>query len=287
MANELSGVVSLNLDKSPEPHPQAGTIEAVAKRFEVNSEAAYTEATALIQNSAAIIARVEGFFETDKNLAHRLHASICEKIRSITAPWRAVRPIIEPKMRRFRADQAEAKRLADLKIQRENEAKEHAAREVAAKIQREADAEAARLRDVGQMRLAKETQQQGTAKAVEVVFAAAQLAEIGTVLPDVRPAGGPGESRPWQAEVTDLKAMCAAIGRGEIPLTYEMPKRGGGSEMVPLVEPNMALLNYLAKRMGRADIGIAGARGIRELSLKFSRSAPVPVQSGIVKDGWD
>jgi hypothetical protein len=287
MPKELSGVVSLDLSKQPEPHPQSGSIEAIAKRFEVVDEQSYGEAASLIQNSAAVIARVEAFFEKDKSLAFQLHRSITSKIATLTAPWRTVRPLLESKMKTFRRKQEEERQARERELQRQAAEADRLAREEAARIQQEADQAAAELRKQGHMRVAKEALAAAAQRAQEVVQTAAALADVGVVLPDVRPLDGPGESRPWQAEVTDLKAMCLAIGRGEIPLTIEMPKRGGGSEMVPLIEPNMSALNYLAKRMGREDIGIKGARAFRGLQLKFSSKAAA-VQSGAPQeqDGW-
>jgi hypothetical protein len=289
----MSEVVSIDLNKSPAPLPDAATIAETIKNFQVSSESDYAAADHMIRVSMSNISKVEAFFEGTpeepgiKVLAHRAHAAICEKIRTITAPWRAVRPTLEPRMKAYRRKQEEIRRAEELRLQREAELREHQAREEAARIQREADAEAARLRQEGNMRAAKERQREATAKAEEVTFAAAQISEVGAVLRDSRPANGPGESRPWIGEVTDIKAICKAIGDGTIELEYLTPVRGAGDQMVPLVEINQSVLNNIAKRMGREQIGIPGARGTRGLQLRFGRSAsPVPVQSGVAEEGW-
>lgn len=287
MPNELTGVVSVDLSKAPAPHPQSGTIESVAKHFEVTDEASFSEATNLIQSSNAVIARVEAFFEADKSLAHKLHASICEKIRTITAPWRAVRPALEPKMKAYRKQIDEARRLEELRIQREAELERNRVEQQAAELRRQADELAADLRKQGQMRQAKEQLQQAEAKVQDIIQTADVMSSVGVVLPDVRPLGGPGESRPWLGEVTDIKAICLAIGKGEIALEYLTPVRLQADQMRPLLVVDQIVLNNIAKRMGKEDLGIPGARGTRGLSLRFSAKA-TPVQSGIVEEteGW-
>ena len=283
---ELSGVVSLDLSKAPEPHPQSGTIEAVAKRFEVFDEQSYSDAAALIQSSNAVIARVEAFFEQDRSLAHKLHASICEKIRALTAPWRAVRPTLEPKMKKFRADQERIRREAEQALERQRVEAERKAREEADRIKREADAEALRLKEQGQMRAAKETVQAAESRAFEVEQAATLMADVGVVLPETKPLGGPGESRPWIAEVVDMKAICLAIGKGEIPLEYLTPVRLQGDQMRPLVTVDMGVLNNIAKRMGKEDIGIPGAIGKRGLRLSFSSKSFIINNEEKNEDSW-
>ena len=287
MAKELTGVVSLDLTKAPEMPANTATIAQFAAALQVTDELSYTQATELIQFGNQVIAKVEGFYEKDKSLAHQLHASICEKIRTFTAPWRSIRPTLEPRMKAFRAAQERQRREAEAAILRQQQEAERRAQEEAARIQREAEERARELKQQGDMRAAKEAMQAAQAKAEEIVQTAAAIAEVGIVVADTKPQGGPGEAMIWGGVVDDVLEVCRAVGSKKVSLMFELPKRGGGSEMVPLVEVSQKVIDYLAKRQGRADIGVPGCHGQRELSLRFSAKGAA-LQTGAVEDqeGW-
>lgn len=270
---ELGGVVSLDLTKSPQMPKEYSTIESVAKSFQVKNEEDYTVGANMISGAAANISKVEAFFEEDKALAHRLHKSICDKISTITAPWRSVRAHVYPKMVSFREAQEKARRAAELRAQQEEAERQRAAQVEAQRIAREAAEAAEQLRQAGQMRLAREREEAAQVEVSAVVQQAEDFASIGTILPATRPMGGPSERRPWIGEVVDIKAICRAIAEGKIPLEYNIPGRLDPSRMLPLISVNTEILNYLAKRMGREDIGVPGARGSRALQLAFGKSS--------------
>ena len=267
---ELTGVVSVDLSKEPLPHPQSATIKGIVEAMTVTDEVSYKAAADIITRSDAVVASVESYFEADKNLAFKLHKSICAKINTLAAPWKNVRAVLIPKMTTFRRQQEEKRRAEELRLQREAEKREHEARQEALRIQQEAARAAEELRRAGQMREAKEAQTRAQEQAAEVVNTAQALADIGTVLPATAPMGGPGEARIWGGVVDDILATCRAVGSKQIALEYELPKRGGGTEMVPLLEVNQRVIDYLAKRHGREDINVPGCRGDRGLSLRFS-----------------
>lgn len=266
-SKELTGVVSVDLEPEFEFY-----INAAAKGMEVIDEESFQAAAIMIQQSAACIAQVEQFFEKDKSLAHALHKSICDKITKFTASWRTVRPLLEPKMKAFR------KRVEDERIAREREqariaeeARQKAEQE-ARRIQAEADERAAELRRQGEMRAAREVVATAAEQATSVVEQADSLAELGTIEPAPAKLVGVSDSLPWIGEVTSIEAICKAIGNGSIPLKWLTPTRGQGEQYLPLVEINQSVLNNIAKRMGKEDLQIPGAKGIREVQLRFSKS---------------
>lgn len=277
---ELQGVVSVDLRKEPNLPADHGTLEAAAKAFKVYNEESFAAAAEMIQTSAARIQTVESFFEADKSLAHRLHASICEKIRTITAPWRAVRPALEPKMKAFRNDQERKRQEEEARVQREQEAERQRVAQEAARIQQEADRQAAELRKQGEMKAAREVQQQAVQHAEEMAAKVDAFSDVGVILADEKPAvAGLGESRPWIGVVTDPLEIIKAVASGKIPLHFVMPRRGGGSEEIPILEVNQQVITYLAKRLGKEDIGIPGAKGERDFAFRVSKNTPVqPVQ---------
>jgi len=313
---ELKGIVTLDLSKAPDIPADHKTIEATARAFLVTNEESYSVASQMIQGAAANIAKVEAFFESDKTLAHRLHKSICDKISTITAPWRSVRVHIEPKMRAYRQEQERQRREAEGRARREAQEAERKAREEAARIEAEAKRQADELRRAGEMRLAREAQERAQQEAQTVVAEAEETAALGVILPETKPVGGPSEARPWEGEVTDMRALCRAIGGMVIPdalktallqanfnqedadlilqlverctaahpLEYMTPVRGQGDQPRPLVVVDQSVLNNLAKRLGREDLGIPGVKGTRGLQLRFSGKATTAVAPR--SDGW-
>lgn len=280
--------VTLDLTQRPELPGDYKTFKATAEALQISDETAYQIATEMIQREVAFAARVDAFFNEGRELAHKTWKWFTSTIAATKEPY-AVRQILEPRMKAYRRKQEEARRAEEQRLQREADQRRREADAEAARLQAEADAEAAKLRRDGEMKAAREREALAAQQAREVVQTAAALADVGVVLPGARPAGGPGEAMPWVAEVTDIKAICKAIGEGKIPLEYLTPVRGKGEQMVPLVEINMAVLNHLAKRMGREDIGVPGAVGKREVQLRFSRSPappPQPVVVGAEGDGW-
>lgn len=273
---ELNGVVSLDLTKSPTLPGNYAIIADTAKALQVVDETSLQLATQMIQGAASAISTVEAFFEGDKALAHRLHKSICDKITSITAPWRSIRPTLEPRIKAFRQEQERKRREAELRAAQEAERQRRESEEAALRIQAEADRRAAELRAAGEMSRAREVAQTAAVAAQAVVEQATAMAELGTILPDTRPTGGPGESRPWSGQVTDMKALCAAIGSGKIPLEYLMDGGSRKGETLPLVVVDQAVLTQLAKRRGAEDIGIPGAKGVQDLQLRFGAAKAAP-----------
>ncbi len=287
---ELSGIVSVDLSKSPEIPKQAAMLVEAAANLQVNNEESYQVAAGLIQASAGAIASVEAFFDGTpdnpgmKVLAHRAHKAICDKVTKITAPWRTVRATLEPRMKTYRAQQEAAKRQAEESLRRQAEEAARAARVEAERIQNEAAAKAEALRREGDMRAAKAQEKAAAEVAQQTAAAAEMMAEVGVILPAAPKTAGLGESLPWVAEITDVMEIIKAVASGDVPLYHLMPKRGGGMEDEPLLVINQQVLNYIAKRMGKEDIGIKGVRGVRNVQLRFSKSAAV--QSGQDGGGW-
>jgi hypothetical protein len=68
------------------------------------------------------------------------------------------------------------------------------------------------------------------------------------------------------------KHKCSKCGHEDpavagIPLSYKITEDG---EAIPLLEVNMKIPTYLAKRLGRADIAIPGCEGERDFGYRVS-----------------
>jgi hypothetical protein len=195
-------------------------------------------------------------------------------------------------MRTYRAEQERIRREEEQRLAREQEQARLAAEAEARRISEEADRKADELRRQGEMKAAREVIAEAAVQAETVVETADSLADLGVIAPAAEKVSGVQESRPWKGEVTNLKAVCKAIGEGTIPLDWLTPVRGQGEQMLPLVEVNMGVLHNIAKRMGSENLGIPGARGVREVVLSFSARGGIAANVSIApvepkqEDGW-
>lgn len=282
-SDPTQGLVTLDLSKQPTLPEDHATIEQIAKSFQVTSEEEYHMAAQMIQMAASNIAKVEGFFEgTSDNpgikvLAYRAHKAICDKIALITKPWRAVRPQIEPRMIRFRQDQERKRREEEERQRRLSEESQRAARAEADRIAREAEDVAQKLRQAGEIRESREVVEAALQVGAAMVEQATALADVGVIMPSAAPVvAGIGESRPWVGIVDDALALVRAVAAGTVPLMHEMPKRGGGTEMVPILEVNAQVVGYVAKRLRSENIGLPGCRGEQSFGLRVSTKGTPP-----------
>jgi hypothetical protein len=273
---ELTGVVSIDLRNEPTFPFDPNAAAAIAVGLNVDSEETYVIAARMIQESAACIAKVEEFFEEDKSLAYRLHKSITEKVAKFTMSWRTVRPTLEPRMKKFRQEQERIRLEEERRLARQAEEARLKAEAEAAEVRRKAEEEAAALRRQGEMRAAREVVAGATEQAQQVVDTANALEEIGTIAPSPPKLAAVGESRPWVAEIVDSRKLLRAIADDDLLLSQE--------DMDKLKAVLQPILNRIAKRMGKEDLGFAGARGVRDVQLRFSKS---PVQAAAPEgDGW-
>lgn len=288
-SKELTGVVSIDLRNEPQFPFDPSAAATAAQSLTVRDEESYAIAARMIQESAACIAKVEAFYEEDKTLAYRLHKSICDKVTKFTASWRTVRPLLEQKMKTYRAEQERIRREEEQRIAREAEQARLLAEAEARRISEEADRKADELRRSGEMKAAREVIAEAAVQAETVVETADSLADLGVIAPAAEKVQGVQESRPWKGEITNLRTICKAIGDGVVPLEWLTPVRGQGEQMLPLVEVNMGVLHNIAKRMGSENLGIPGTRGIRDVVLSFSTKTGPIVSAAQVEpreDGW-
>lgn len=278
--------VSFQPPSIPAPPEDHKTLKSIAARFQVTDEATFLEAKAMIDKSDKWITFIEKKFEKGKKAAHAAHVWFTDTIKELNDPYN-IKPILAPKMVAFRQRQQREAREAAEKIAREQEAKRLAEEAEARRIQEEAAAKARELVKQGELRAAQEVKQQAAAQVQEIQSAAEM--EIETIPADTKPLGGPGESSPWQAKVTDPVAFIKAVAEGKFKLVHKYPvrKKVAGvfvttEEDVPVLEIHMGILNDLSKRMGGKNppAGISFERG---LQLRFSKDDSAPTQPG---DGW-
>lgn len=281
--NDLTGKkVTLDLSIRPELPADYQTFKEVATQLQVVDDESYAIAAAMIQKEVRWGASVDTFFDSGREQANKLHKWFTSTISNLKAGY-SVRPILEIRMKAYKRKQEDERIAREREQARIAEEARLKAEDEARRIQAEADAEAARLRQLGEMRQAREVVATAAEQATAVVEHADSLAELGTIEPAAPKLAGVSDSRPWVGEVVDIKALCKAIGDGVIPLEWLTPVRLQGEQMVPLVTVDQTVLNHIAKRMGKVDLGIPGVQGSRSVQLRFSKSAPMPK---VQEDEW-
>lgn len=283
---ELQGSVTLDLSQAPKTPEDLVTFTATAKALQVIDDTSFAIATEMCNKEARWHSAVDAFYDDGRDLAHRSWKWFTTRIAKHKEDYKA-REYLEPRMKKYRQDQERKKQEAAAKITREQEAKREAEAAETRRIQKEADDKAAALRKEGDLRAAKQAQQETAAKVQEIQQAAEM--EIEAIPADTKPEGGPGESKPWEAVVTDPMLFIKAVAEGKFKLMHTMPVRtkvGGkfvtNDEEVPVLEINMSILNDMSKRMGGAGAP-SGIEFVRGLTLRFSKSDYTVKPE---EDGW-
>lgn len=260
------------------------TIELIPT-YEVKSAEDKLDVFKIVQLAADRIRAIEKGYEDKKAVPFKAHRTICAHENEDKADWLTIRQFGLAAIEVWDREQDRIKRENDARIEREQAAARRAADEEAARIQREADEAAAKLRREGEMSQARQVEAAAAEKAQVVVEQATAIADVGVITAPAQRIGGLGEARPWIAVVDDARKVAEAVAKGIVPLTWIIPKRGGGEEEVPLLIVNPAVITLLAKRLQKEDIGIPGCHGERDfgyrVSAKDSPSTPAaaPIKS--------
>lgn len=291
--DDLTGkTVTLDLTKLPTLPVDNTTFVATAQALQVIDDTSYSIAAEMIQRSIQWDAEVDLFFEKGRAAAHASWKWFTENIATFKSK-RNVRSILEPRMKTYDLKKAKLKAEAEAAQRRLDDQRRLEAEAEARRIQKEADDKAAELRQQGEMRAAREVVAAATEQATQVVTQADSIADLGTILPDDKVAGGPGKSMPWTAEMVEhedepdraIMELIQAIATGRVPLRFAMPVRGkkGEYSQERLVDVVPGVLKEIGKRMAKENIGIPGARGKREVSLRFSKTSSIGLSEN---DEW-
>jgi len=111
-------------------------------------------------------------------------------------------------------------------------------------LQRKAEEEARKAEEEERLRVATLAEASGATEAeVNSIVDAPVTVVAPPVAPTYQKASGVSTRENWKAKVVDIKKLCAAIGKGQVPVTY--------------VLPNESVLNNRAKA-DRATLNIPG-----------------------------
>lgn len=220
---------------------------------------------------------IEERYDDATKQAHAMHKAVIKLKTDEAAPYVAVRDAAKRELgrweeakwleaERIRAEAEKKRREEEARLQREAEEKARAAREAeAARIKALEEAEEARKAgDVAAQLKAEENAEtfgqiaeEAQVEAVEASQEASAVATAAIVVPVAKTAGAQTRET-WKAQVFDLRALCAAIGRGELPESY--------------VEPNMTALNARA-RSDKGMMRVPGVRPQREIGIASGRKS--------------
>lgn len=209
---------ALTMQVESELKQQALTVIDRAKIVKISDQASYDQAASLLADEIKPIRKrwSDYWRGPDKQsgplaLAYRAYDSLMEKFNQGEKPLKEAEDSVSMAIRRWDAEQ--------VRIREERQRKAQQKAEEAARLEREKEAEFAAISG------APEEQVEAIASAPVIVVAP-------PVETYERRVGIGIRKLAWRARVTDLKKLCAAIGKGLAPTTF--------------VEPNMTTLNQRA-----------------------------------------
>ena len=136
-----------------------------------------------------------------KKAAHEAHAAIVAKFNEGDEPAKRAENAIKAELRRWDDEQARIREELQRKAQKEAEEKESAARAAQAAF----------------------AEEEGALEEAEAIASAPLVAVAEPVPETYQRVSGISKRENWKARVTDLKKLCAAIAKGQVPVNYVLP----------------------------------------------------------------
>jgi hypothetical protein len=124
---------------------------------------------------------------------------------------------------------------------------------IRAEADRKAREEAERQEEEERLAKAVKAEEAGASETeVEKIIDTPAPVKVAEVAPTYEKAAGVSTRENWSAKVTDLKALCKAIGEGNAP--------------IQAVQANMPFLNSIA-RSGKSTMDIPGVEAVKETNV--------------------
>lgn len=207
-----------------------------AKQIQVTDQLSYEGACHALQEVKALRKEVADTFDPIVSKAHAAHKEAVTQRKRHDTPLAEAEQVLKGAVAGYEREQEQLRQLAEQK----------------------ANAEAQKSEEDDLLRLAEAAEQLGaSAEEVEAILTQ-QSVRPTVVLPKrVEAVSGISTRGNWKAEVTDVKALCKALGAGKAS--------------VELVKPNMTALNQLA-RAQKSTMNVPGARAVCD-TVVSSRSA--------------
>jgi hypothetical protein len=233
-----------------------------AKAVKVVDAHTYTAAGTLWKQIGDMIKEVKDTFDPICEAANRAHKEATSKRAKYLDPLAGVQKAVKNLMSTYDTEQEKLRLLEQIRLEEiarkeveerqrvelarleeERKAEETRLLEAAAAAEKAGDKAQAEELATAAVQITEEANQEVAAIAAEPVYVAP------VVLPKATPklAGGPVYRETWSAEITDIKALCRAVGAGTASTEF--------------VQGNMPALNKMAIAM-KSTMNVPGVRAI-------------------------
>lgn len=259
----------------PELKQEALTLIEQATSLVIRDQPTYNVACEFVKGVKELRAKAESHHRPMIDAAHKAWKAGLSALQAIDDPLKQAEASVKNKIGAFVAEQdrlrreeeariaAEQRRIQMEQIRLENEARAKAeaeARAINEAARRKAEAEQAEALALAQAQGATVEELEAIIVepiVVEEVAPAPVYVEAPRyvqppAMPTLEKAKGVSSREIWSGEVTDMKALCAAIGRGEAS--------------VNLVSPNMAAINGMA-RIEKGGLKVPGLKAVSTTSV--------------------
>lgn len=203
----------------------------------------FEDAARDLRGVQALKDKIVAFFAPMKSAAHKAHRAVCDREKEHVEPVERAEASIKSAMIVFKrkADADAAAERARLEAQARKEAED-----------------AALAQAVALEELALATGDTSLLTAANDVLATPANVTLAPVVESTPKVAGLSFSKRKRAEVFDLKALCIAIGRGDVP--------------TDAVEPNLKWLTSMAKNLG-ANMRYPGVKVVDDEGVTSRRSS--------------
>lgn len=218
-----------------------GDVLEAADKFEIKTDDDLARGSGLIKLLQELKKEVNGTFDGPIGKAKEALGSFRDAKKGHWDP-------IDQREKKVK-DQIDA-RLNDIRIQKK---KEEADERERVRKEKEAQEEEKRVREEKALEDAQSAVDEGNNEKAEEILEKAEeepappppvIAKPKTVIPKVE---GIKQTTRWSANLVSLKELAKAVGEGTAPLDS--------------IQPNMVMLNNIARRAKKKDIGIPGVEG--------------------------
>lgn len=202
-----------------------------AKAIVIRDQQSYDHAADLIREIVTLRKQVIEHHKPIKEAAHAAHKAALAAEKKLLDPLQHAEAFIKRGIGAWDMEQQRIRAERQRKL---------------AEAQRKADEDA-------RLALAAEAEAAGaTEDTVDEILETPVVEPVMTAPPTYEQARGVSTRLNWRAEVTDLKALCRAIGEGKAPINA--------------AQPNLPVLNAMARAM-KQTMNIPGVRAVSEASV--------------------
>lgn len=182
---------------------EALTVVEQAKIIKITDQKSYDHACSLLLDQVKPFRkRWEEYWESVKQPAYQAYRAVLNKFNEGDAPLEAAERQIKGEIARWDTEQERIRQ----------------------QLQRQAEEDARKAEEEERLRVATLAEESGaTEEQVMEIVNAPVMAIAPPVAPTYQRASGMSTRENYKARVVDMKKLCAAIGKGTVPITYVLP----------------------------------------------------------------